>query len=334
MKKALFYRNMKGNSVQCTLCPHFCIVKDGEYGNCGVRKNVHGILYSTTYGKPCATAVDPIEKKPLFHFLPGALAYSIATVGCNFHCKNCQNWQISQAKLEDYPYEEKAPQEVVREAISAGCKIIAYTYTEPAVFFEYVLDIAKIAKRKGLKNILVTNGFTNPEPIREWAKFIDAANIDMKSMDDSFYRKICSARLKPVQESLKLYKELGVWIEVTNLIIPTLNDSRTILKKLCSWVKGELGDSTPLHFSRFFPYYKLKNIPITPKEKLLEAYDLAQKAGLKYVYLGNLWADKEENTYCPNCGRPVVERSAFSVIKNHLKDGVCSCGYRMPGVWK
>ncbi|MEE9525280.1 MAG: AmmeMemoRadiSam system radical SAM enzyme [Candidatus Woesearchaeota archaeon] len=288
MKEAKHYKKLQGKKIQCEMCPRKCIVKNGEKGFCKARENKEGKFYSLVYAAPCSVNVDPIEKKPLFHFLSGTKTYSVGTTGCNLRCKFCQNWQISQAVPEDVPFLDLSPASVVGDAIVKGCESISYTYTEPSIFFEYVLDTAKLARKKGLKNIIVSNGFVNQKPLKEMCKVIDAANIDLKSFSNEFYKKYTGAWLKPVLESLKTIKKEGVWLEITNLLINRLNDGPVEIKKMCKWIKEELGEEVPIHFSRFFPNYLMQDISPTDKDKLYEAEKIAKEVGLKYVYLGNI----------------------------------------------
>jgi pyruvate formate lyase activating enzyme len=331
MKEALFYKRLNKKEIRCLLCPWKCVIGDGSFGNCGVRKNIGGKLFSLVYGKITSEQIDPIEKKPLFHFFPGASALSIGTIGCNMHCKHCQNWTTSQAKPGTFPDYKIHTESIVEEAVNNDCKIIAYTYNEPTIFFEYALDTAKLAKKQGLKNVMVTNGFINPEPLKELYRYIDAVNVDLKSFNDKFYRKICGVWLEPVLESLKAIKKMGVWTEVTNLVIPTLNDDMEEIKKMCKWVKHNLGKETPMHFSRFFPMYKLEDIPTTPLETLHKAKEIADKY-LDYVYIGNVMED--ENTYCPKCKSLLIERRGYAVLQNNINDGKCKCGQAIAGVWE
>jgi pyruvate formate lyase activating enzyme len=334
MKKALFWKKLEGKTIQCQLCPRQCVIKDRKRGNCRVRENRQGTLYALVYGKACAVAVDPIEKKPLFHFLPGSTAYSIGTAGCNLHCKFCQNWTTSQANPEDVHAETLLPKDVVKNAIDSGCKTIAYTYNEPIVYYEYVLETAKLAKKKGLKNIVVCNGFINQEPLLEWCKYIDAANIDLKGFTDEYYKKITDARLQPVLDTIKTINEKKIWLELTNLIVPTLNDDMKTIKKMCMWIKDNLGADVPLHFSAFYPCYLLNDIPATPPKTVLKARDVALKAGLNYVYAGNITAEKEGSTHCPKCGEILIERKWFEVTQNNIKKGKCKRSHKIPGVWE
>lgn len=324
MKEALFYKKLKDNIVQCTLCPHFCTIKPGERGNCHVRENQDGKLYSLVYGKAIATAVDPIEKKPLFHFMPGTFSYSIATVGCNFHCEFCQNSDISQPG-EIYGKDLK-PEEIVEAAIENDCQSISYTYTEPTIFYEYAFDTAKLARKKGLKNNFVTNGFIAPEPLKEISPYLDAANIDLKSFNDEFYKKIIGARLQPVLDSIKLYNKLGIHLEITTLVIPGKNDSDNELTKIAEFI-ASIDKNIPWHVSRFHPTYKMLNASITPEKTLIKAIKLGKKAGLKYIYAGNLPGNDYESTYCPKCNAKLIDRLGYHISEINIKDKKCIyCG--------
>ncbi|MFH1637044.1 MAG: AmmeMemoRadiSam system radical SAM enzyme [Candidatus Woesearchaeota archaeon] len=329
-KEAMYYKQLKDKIVQCQLCPNFCTIKEGMVGSCRVRKNIKGKLYAMTYGKAISTAIEPIEKKPFFHFHPGARAYSIATVGCNLHCLFCQNWEISQASYDELPTKKKSPEEAVEEAIANDSRIIAYTYTEPTIFYEYVLDMAKLAKKRGLLNVTITNGFINPEPLKELYKYIDAANIDLKGFTEEYYKEVCGGRLKPVLDAIVNIKKMGVFVEITNLIVTGKNDGNII--EMCKWIKDNVGESCPLHFSRFFPIYKLSALEPTPVETLRKAYDTAKAVGLKYVYMGNV--GDEESTYCPKCNALLVKRLGFSVIENKIKNHCCyNCKEKIEGAW-
>ncbi|MHA1238513.1 MAG: AmmeMemoRadiSam system radical SAM enzyme [Candidatus Odinarchaeia archaeon] len=330
MKEAMFYKKLEDHKVQCLLCPHNCVILDSKRGICGVRENRDGVLYSLVYGKLIAEHVDPIEKKPLFHFYPSSLAYSIATVGCNMRCKNCQNADISQLPRYDphIPGGETSPEQVVENAIRYGCDSIAYTYTEPTIFFEFAYETAKIAHKKGLKNVFVTNGYISEEALRYIAPYLDAANIDLKSARDEFYKEICGARLQPVLDSIKLYKELGIWIEVTTLVIPTLNDSEEELRKISQFVK-DVGEEIPWHISRFHPMYQLTHLPYTSVEVLKKAYQIGQETGLRYVYIGNVWGTGED-TYCYKCGEVLIHRMGYDIKEYKIKNGVCpKCGAKI-----
>ncbi len=335
MKQALFYKKLKEGVVQCQLCPHYCILKDQEIGKCEVRQNQKGKLYSLVYKKACSlNTQDPIEKKPLYHFLPGQKTLSIATVGCNLFCKHCQNCEISQARPAQIYSQDIRPQQVIKEAIKNKIKIIAYTYTEPTIFYEYMLETAKLAKKQGIKNVIVSNGFINPQPLLELSKYIDGANIDLKSIKDDFYKEICQARVQPVLENLKILKQRGVWMEVTNLIIPTLNDEEKDIEKLINWVKENLGEETPIHFTAFYPQHQLSYLPPTPPSTLKKARKTALKKGIKYVYTGNTLDEEGNNTYCSKCSCLLIKRNLFSIIENNIKKGRCyKCNEKLPGVW-
>lgn len=331
MIKAKYYKKIKEWVVQCVLCPNLCTLTDSQFGKCNARKNVKGELVPLSYGLPVSMNIDPVEKKPLFHFIPGSKSFSIGMAGCNFHCLNCQNWEISQISPPKTEYIE--PKKIVELAIKNKCDSIAYTYTEPLVAYEYVIDIAKIAKKKGIKNIIVSNGYINKEPLVEISKYLDGANIDLKGFSEKFYKDICCGSLKPVLESLKTLKSENVFLEITNLLIPSLNDKSSEIKKMCEWIVKNLGKEVPLHFSRFFPYYKLTNIEVTPQKTLEKAKKIAEKSGLRYVYVGNIFIEKAENTYCPKCGRLLIERYGFQILQNNVKKGKCGCSEKISGVW-
>ena len=334
MKQASYYSKLKNNVMKCELCPRLCTIKEGGLGLCRTRKNIKGELYSLVYARPCSVHVDPIEKKPLYHFMPGARAFSIATVGCNFFCSFCQNWQISKAGAEniDKQHDELLPEQVVELCKKSNCNIISYTYTEPTIFYEYMLEIVKLAKKAGIKNTIVSNGFVNEAPLKELCKLIDGANIDLKGFTDEFYQKVCKGKLEPVLKSLKILKQEGVWLEITNLVIPGLNDDFKKIEEMCNWISKELGKDVPLHFSRFHPDYKLTDANPTPMETLEKAKRIAEKY-LDYVYVGNVAG--ESNTVCPKCKSVVIQRSMMSVIDNKLKYGKCfKCGNKIAGVWK
>ncbi len=320
--------------VQCKICPRMCEIAEGQAGACRVRGNVNGEIRPLTYGKPCSVAIDPVEKKPLYHFLPGSNILSLATVGCNLRCKFCQNWEISQGKPEDVRTYDATPQQLVDIAKDKGCLSIAYTYTDPTVYYEYAFDCAVKAREAGIKNVLVTAAYINPEPWRRICEVTDAANIDLKAMSEDFYRDICGAELKPVLNAMVIAKESGVMLEVTNLVIPDLNDSDQDLLNLCRWVKDNLGTDTPLHFSRFFPQYRMIDRNPTPKERLQKAREIAMAEGMKYVYIGNIITKGAENTICPACGELLIERQGYCVTRNVLKNGKCpKCSNEIYGIW-
>ena len=322
-------------TVRCELCPKFCLLEPGQSGECRIRVNIDGKLCAVTYGYPSAVNIDPIEKKPLNHFLPGSLTYSIATVGCNLHCKNCQNWEISQKNPEDASAVHLPPSKIPELAKRYTCKSVAYTYTDPIVYYEYTLDACIKAHESGLKNVLVTAGYINEKPLRELCKYVDAANIDLKAFSDKFYRDICSATLKPVLNTLATAKSCGVLVEVTNLLIPTLNDSDADIKGLCRWIKDNLGKETPLHFSRFYPRYRMQNLPPTPAKTLERAQQIASETGLKHIYAGNILMKDASNTRCPSCGKLLIERKGYKILSNNLTNGKCpTCKKEIYGIWR
>ena len=334
MKDALFYENLDGK-VRCHLCNHHCVIKEGKRGICGVRENREGKLYSLVYGKSVAADIDPIEKKPFFNFYPGTTAYSVATVGCNFRCLNCQNWEISQmpaGKEGKIIGDELSPEEVVSNAKSMECKSIAYTYTEPTIFFEYAYDTAKLAHQEGIKNVFVTNGFTSTEAIKEIAPFLAAVNIDLKGFSEDLYHKLCGAKLQPVLDNIRLYKELGVWVEVTTLIIPGYSDDEHQLEEIAGFIKG-IREDIPWHVTAFYPAFKLLDVPPTPAKALRMARDIGLKVGLRYVYEGNIPGEGGENTYCYSCGELLIKRYGLDIMENKLADGKCpKCKAEMDGI--
>jgi pyruvate formate lyase activating enzyme len=334
IKEAMLYEKLSEEQVRCSLCAHRCAIKPGKRGVCGVRENKEGVLYSLVYGTLIAENIDPIEKKPFFHVYPASRSYSIATVGCNFSCDFCQNHDISQMPRATRMIrgEDFLPAEIVARAKKSGAKTIAYTYTEPAIYFELAYDTAKIAVENGLKNVFVTNGFMTAETIETIAPYLTAANVDLKSFRDEFYKKQCGARLNPVLDSLKKMKELGMWVEITTLLIPTLNDSAEELQDIARFIAG-LGKETPWHISRFHPQFKMQNLPATPIALLHRAVEIGKQAGLKYVYSGNVPGDKGENTYCFNCGNLMIERCGFKIISINLTGNKCTnCGTQLEGI--
>jgi pyruvate formate lyase activating enzyme len=334
MKEAMLYEKLENNRVRCHLCAHRCTIADGKMGICQVRENRDGTLYTLVYGRTISQNVDPIEKKPLFHFYPGSRSYSIATPGCNFRCQWCQNWEISQMPHERHFIAgyEATPEQIASDAQRAGCRTIAYTYTEPTVFFEYAYDTARLAHDAGLANIYVTNGYMTGEMLETFRPYLNATNVDLKAFRDETYRKYVGARLQPVLDSLKKIKALGIWLEVTTLVIPGINDDSEEIKDVVDFVKQELGVDTPWHISRFFPHYKMKDVPLTPITTLRRAQEIGLEAGLHYVYLGNV--SDESNTFCPGCGRLLIRRLGFNVTENHIgPDGSCpDCGTSVAGV--
>ncbi len=334
MKKAMLYERLSDSKVRCNLCAHRCVIADGKRGICHVRENQGGTLYTLVYGRTIAQHVDPVEKKPLFHFYPGTTAYSIATPGCNFRCRWCQNWEISQMPREQdlITGEEASPEQIVAVAQRAGCQSIAYTYTEPTVFFEYTYDTARLAHEAGLANIYITNGYMTEEMLEAFHPYLDAANVDLKAFRDETYRKYVGARLQPVLDSLKVMKRLGIWLEVTTLVIPGLNDDPAELQDAAQFVAQELGADTPWHISRFFPAYRMTDVLSTPVETLRQAQEIGLAEGLRYVYVGNV--PDEENTLCHHCGRLLIRRAGYSILENHVQpDGHCpDCGTPVAGV--
>lgn len=334
-KEAMLWEKTTRDVLHCFLCAHHCMIAEDAFGFCGMRRNIGGKLYTYAYGETIANHVDPIEKKPLYHFLPGSFSYSIATIGCNFHCGFCQNWVISQTSVRDGAAEgyELKPSEIVREALRNKCASISYTYTEPTIFFEYAYDTAILAHEKGLYNNFVTNGFMTKEAIEKISPYLDAANVDLKFFNDDSYKEVCKSRLKPVLESIENMKRLKIWIEITTLIIPGKNDSDKELKDTASFIAG-VGKEIPWHLSRFHPDYKYLETPSTPLETMERARRIGRNAGLKYVYLGNV-SDRGE-TACPGCGAILIERAGFSAsILKDFKNGKCAkCGTAIEGVWK
>jgi pyruvate formate lyase activating enzyme len=324
-------------AVVCELCPRYCTIPEGGAGDCRVRVNLKGRLVATTYGRPSSLQIDPMEKKPLYHFLPGQPIFSMATAGCNLHCLNCQNWQLSQRGGEEMEQiYQMEPDALVAVALEYHCRAIAYTYSDPIVFYEYMEDTARLAHEQGLRNVMVTAGYINPRPLRQLCKVLDACNTDLKAFDDGFYRKINGGTLKPVLEALRIFRQEGVWIEVTNLLIPGLNDDMSMVRRMSRWIKNELGADTPLHFSRFQPLYRMRNLPATPKESLERAHAEARDAGLNHVYIGNLRGHKAEHTYCPRDGTVVIRRNSYRIVENRLNgEGQCPvCNQPIAGVWQ
>ncbi len=321
----------EGDRLLCYLCPRYCRIGEGQSGFCFIRVNRGGELRSLGYGRPAAIQIDPIEKKPLNHFLPGTRVFSMGTAGCNMGCKFCQNWEISKSREDQVRSVSLAPEEVVARAIQTGCRSLAFTYNEPTIWGEYVIDISRLARRAGLKSVMVTNGYITMEAIPEVYEFIDAANVDLKAFTEDFYRKITLTHLEPVLASLVELKRRGVWIELTTLLIPTLNDAVEEARELSEWVLQHLGDEVPLHFTAFHPDFRLMNLPPTPPETVEAARRVALGVGLKYVYSGNIITDEGGRTRCPGCGETVIRRSWHAVEEYRLVEGRCPCGYQVPG---
>jgi len=333
MKEAMFYEKLADNRVKCHLCNHLCVIGENKRGICAVRENRDGTLYSLVYGKLVASGVDPIEKKPLFNFLPGTRSFSIATAGCNLRCLWCQNWHISQLKSDRMiPGEDTTPEAVVDMATSHGCKTIAYTYTEPTIFIEFALDVMKLAHRAGIKNVFVTNGYISGEVLREIAPYLDAGNVDLKAFSDETYRKMCGAKLAPVLDTIRLYKELGIWLEVTTLVVSTVNDTEEELREIARFI-ADVGVEIPWHISRFHPQYMFPDAPPTKIEILHRAREIGIEEGLRYVYEGNIPGTGNENTYCYRCNELLIKRFGFDIVENHIENGkCCNCGAEIDGL--
>jgi len=334
ISEAKYYEKLPNRKVKCKLCPRECVIDDRERGYCGVRENRGGVYYTLVHSRVCSAHVDPIEKKPFFHFLPGSLAFSIATAGCNVNCKMCQNWEISQVRPEQVRSVYMPPKQVAEMARQSRAAAIAYTYSEPVVFFEYVADCAEAARAVGIKSAVVTGGYIQQEPLKELAKRVDAIKVDLKGYSEKFYREVVQGELKPVLDALITIRKLGTWSEIVYLVVPGLNDSEAEFRGLAKWVKTYLGLDVPVHFTRFYPEYLLKNLPPTPLKTLERAKAIADAEGLHYVYVGNVPGHSAENTYCPKCRKPVVEREGFTVIAMRVKKGKCQyCQQPIQGVW-
>ncbi len=331
--EAMFYEKLPAKKVRCLLCPNECRVADGQRGDCGVRENRAGVLHTLVYGQPCAVHVDPIEKKPLFHYLPGSQAYSLATAGCNFNCRFCQNWEISQRRPEQVRAITLPPEAVIRQARNLDCPVIAHTYGEPVVFYEYMRACAALGKEKGIPNVMISNGFIQKKPLQELCHLLGAVKIDLKAFTEDFYREQCGGELQPVLDTLLTLRSENIWFEIVVLLIPGLNDGRSEIERMCRWMRRELGPDVPLHFSRFTPSYMMKNIPPTPPETLHMARKIAQNAGITFCYIGNLLSDAG-NTYCPGCGKLLIRRLLYSVEKPGLQGNRCKfCQTVIPGVF-
>jgi len=334
--EAMFWEKLPGDYIQCLLCPWRCTIAPGQRGACRTRENRAGTLYALTYSRPCTINVDPIEKKPFFHFMPGSDAFSIAAAGCNVGCKFCQNWQISKITPDESDAFYITPKEMVELAKRSGAKIIAYTYTEPTVYYEYMLEISSIARNQGLKNVVVSCGYINPEPLKKLLKYVDAYKIDLKAFNKKYYEDIVGARLEPVLETIKTIKKSGVHLEIVYLVVPTLNDKPDEVRQMCQWLVKDVGSDTPLHFTRFHPDYKLRDYPSTPVSTVENLRKIALSEGMKYVYTGNVPPGTEgENTYCPKCKKILIGRLGFGILENNIKNGECKfCKYPVRGVWQ
>ncbi len=333
-KEARFYEKLGNGAARCGVCPRRCTIPKGERGFCGTRENRGGVLYSLVYGRVAATHVDPIEKKPFFHFLPGAQAYSLATVGCNFTCKFCQNYEISQARPEDHPGRALSPEMVAAEANSSRSRVVAFTYNEPTVFTEFARNTAAAAKKAGLRSVVVSNGFINPAPLEKLAEVISGYKVDFKAFSQSFYREVTGGDRAPVLATIKLLRKLGVWTELVHLTIPTLNDRDADFRAMGDWLMGEVGPDVPVHFTRFHPMYRLTTLPVTPVRTLERARDILRDKGMHFVYIGNVPGHPAESTHCPKCGKTLIERLGYRISRNAMKNGACGfCGAPIPGVW-
>ncbi len=332
-KEAMFY-SVTARGLLCKKCPNNCVLQEGQTGLCRNRVAYKGKMYSIAYGNPCAVHIDPIEKKPFFHFLPGIKSYSVAAAGCNFACLNCQNWQIAQVSPRETENYDLMPEAAVEQCLTYQCESIAYTYSEPITFYEYAYDTAKLARARNIKNVWKSNGYIHEEPLRLLCKQLDAANIDLKGYDDDTYLRLNGGRLQPVLQALKIFKEEKVWLEITNLVIPGWTDDLAQIKNMCRWLADNGLSDAPLHFTRFTPMHKLTQVPATPVSTLEKARETAMKEGLKYVYLGNVPGHASENTYCHQCGKMILQRRGFVIVRNAMNKGKCSfCGAVIPGVW-
>ena len=332
--EARYYERLENEEIQCKLCPKECKIGDRERGYCGARENRKGTYYSLVYGQPCAIHLDPIEKKPFFHVMPGTMALSFSTVGCNVECKFCQNWEISQSRPEQVYTRFTPPDAIVDKALAVKADSIAYTYGEPVIFIEYMQDTAKIARSKGVKSVVVTNGYINKKPLDDLCNLVDAIKIDLKAFDDKYYVDIVSGNLKPVLDSITHIFKRGIWLEIVYLMVPTLNDDMSKIRDMAKWILDNTADYVPVHFSRFFPQYRLKNLPPTPVSSLETAANILKEEGMKFVYIGNVPGNKFENTYCPSCSKEIISREGYRVKEMHVRYGRCEyCGAKIPGLW-
>lgn len=334
-KGAVLYENADSGKVRCNLCNFRCLIADGKLGNCGVRKNIEGVLYSLNYDKVCAAAVDPIEKKPLFHFLPGSESFSVACVGCNFKCDFCQNWQISQVQKSGMIGSSYSAQQIVSAAIDNKCRSISYTYTEPTIFMELASDCGRLAKQKGLENIFVSNGYMTIEAVDFAKDWLSAINIDLKSFNDGFYKRVCKASLEPVLDTIKYITErTDMWLELTTLIVPDQNDSDDEIKDIADFIASLRDGNVPWHVSRFYPNYNMDGVGPTSEDTMLNAYRTGKEAGIKHVYIGNMPSGKGQNTLCPDCGKVVIERSGYRIGETSIEKGCCKgCGGEISGIF-
>jgi pyruvate formate lyase activating enzyme len=334
LHEALYYAKLEHKEVQCLLCPRKCMVGDQERGYCGVRENRLGTYYTLVYNRPCTARPDPIEKKPLYHFHPRSLAYSLATAGCNMNCKYCQNWEISQVRPEQVRSFLLTAKDCARRAGDLDCLSIAYTYTEPIIYWEYMYDCAVEARGAGIKNVMISAGFIEEKPLQDLLPMLDAVKIDLKAFSDTYYREVCRGRLEPVLQALKAIREAGVWLEIVYLVLPTMNDGPDEVRALCTWIRKALGPDVPIHFSRFHPTYLMKNLPPTPVDTLEKLKKIARSEGLRYVYIGNVPGHPGESTICPECSARLIHRTGYNVRVEALRGGLCNqCGRKIPGVW-
>jgi len=332
--EARYYKKLPEREIECILCPRFCKLGDKERGYCGVRENKGGTYYTLVYGKACSVHVDPIEKKPFFHFLPQSRTLSIASAGCNVNCKFCQNWEISQVRPEQIHHIDFPPDIVVASALKNKCPIIAYTYSEPIVFYEYMYDTSIKARKEGIKNVVVTAGHINPEPLEDLTKVVDAIKVDLKAFTQDFYKNYVRGKLESVLEAIKIIAKNKIWMEIVYLVIPTLNDNAEKIREMCQWILKELGPDIPIHFSRFYPAYLLKNLPPTPISTLEKAHSIALEEGIHYAYVGNVPGHKSESTYCHNCKKRIINRIGYYIQEINIKGGKCKfCKTPIPGIW-
>jgi pyruvate formate lyase activating enzyme len=333
-KEAMFYRKVDGQNLQCLLCPRKCLIADGKRGFCRNRENQEGTLYTLVYGRPAVVDIGPIEKAPLYHFIPGHFRLCLTNASCNLRCRHCQNWHLSQKSFEELDHYSYSPSEIVREVKKQGLNSVSFTYTEPTVYYEYLYDISTLAKERGIKTSIVSNGYISREPLLKLLTVLDAVKIDLKGFSEEFYKEVCSATLKPVLDSLLTVKKENIWLEIVNLVIPTLNDNPKMIDEMCRWIKENLGMDTPLHFTRFFPNYKLNHLSPTPISTLESSYEIAKKNGLRYVYIGNVPDHIYNSTYCPFCKQKVIQRNHFEILEMNIVNGRCKfCNSSIKGNW-
>jgi pyruvate formate lyase activating enzyme len=332
--EARYYKKLEGGGIECGICPRHCLVTDLERGYCGARENRADTYYTLVYGLPCSLKIDPIEKKPLFHFHPGSTAFSLATAGCNVNCKFCQNWEISQVRPEQTRNYDLLPQDGVDICRQRNVPIIAYTYSEPVIFYEYMYDMAKLGHENSIKSVMITGGYIEKDPLTDLIQHLDAIKVDLKSIREEYYRDVVGGELKPVLERLVQMKNSGVWLELVYLVVPTLNDTEAEFRDLARWVKTNLGEDVPVHFTRFHPQYLLKNLPRTPTATLEKAYEISRAEGLQFAYVGNVPGNPAESTYCPKCEKVLIDRQGYRIRQNNLSGNKCAfCQRQIPGVF-